>query len=109
MFTGAAGAAEPFDAADAHAFYAMVVSLDRAGFRYVMTDYHTDKPVWKRQFMGQAPITATTVFDFQTTSRYLGPRHLRAIAVGDLVKIYGIQRDGSADIAVDRLEDRGAR
>lgn len=109
MFASAAGAAEPFDANDVHAFDAIVVSLDRAGFRYVMTDYHTDKPVWQRQFMGQARLTATTVFDFDTTSRYWAPVHARAIAVGDIVKIYGVQRGGYMDIAVYRLEDRGGR
>ncbi len=109
VFIGVAGASELFDARDAHAFSAMVVALDRAGFRDVMTDYHTDKPVWQRQFMGQARLTAMTVFDFDTASRYWVPGHPRAIAVGDIVKIYGIERDGSADIAVYRLEDRGAR
>ena len=109
MFAGAAGAAEPFDVRDARAFDAMVVSLDRAGFCYVMTDYHIDKPVWLRQFMGQAHLTATTVFDFHTASRYWAPGHPRAIVVGDIVKIYGIQRGGSTDIAVYRLEDRGGR
>ncbi len=34
MFTGAAGAAEPLNIRDAHAFAAMVISLERAGFRY---------------------------------------------------------------------------
>jgi hypothetical protein len=108
-FKGVAGAAQLFDSRDAHAFDAMVVSLDRSGFRYVMTDYHTDVPVWQRQFMGQARLKATTVLDFQTTTRYWPSSHPRAIAVGDHVKIYGFQRSGSTDIDVYRLEDRGAR
>ncbi len=109
VFTGVTGAAELLDARDAHAFDAMVVSLDRSGFRYVMTDYHTDVPIMQRQFMGQARLAATTVFAFQTTTRYWPAGHPRAIAVGDHVKIYGFQRSGSTDIDVYRLEDRGAR
>ena len=109
MLTGIASAAEAFDVKDAHAFDAKVLFLDRTGFRYVMTDYHTGKPVRQRQYIGQARFFAMTVFDFQTTSRHWAPGRARAIAVGDIVKVYGIEHVGSRTITVYRLEDRGGR